>query len=410
MNRKLLIAINLTAIILLLALIGYIFMTLFNSYRLNATDGKLHITRTSVQAKSLFSATDARAEKNLNNFRNSLIDNAQIKSLILYGQNGELIYVYARNPAYLKITTGSEQFSRNSVHLPYNSLYETRHKVGLDDNNRLFAEGVYQLFSPNYLLSLAKQLFLALAVLTLLLLITVIAVGRSSFAGNTREEKNDKNSRTSNKKDTAAAGSSPDMASLTYAGSSSSSDSSEVSAAAITRTAQQTESEESLYAPDSGLCFEQYLVERLSNELRRAASFDQDLVTALIKCRGTGDNRSSYIQLAKTLKEHFTFHDLLFEVQNDKMAVILPSTDLEQGIAELSDFQKDLFQATPEMFCASDISIGLSSRNGRLINSDRILKEAHAALKRAENDSETNLVGFRPDPGKFRSFLARQDK
>jgi GGDEF domain-containing protein len=92
------------------------------------------------------------------------------------------------------------------------------------------------------------------------------------------------------------------------------------------------------------------------------------------------------------------------------MAVILPNSDLEQGITELSDFQKELFQATPDMFCTSDISIGLSSRNGRLINSKRILKEAHAALKRAEKDSETNLIGFRPDPGKFRSFLAMQNK
>ncbi|MDZ7793416.1 MAG: hypothetical protein U5P10_06895 [Spirochaetia bacterium] len=391
MNRKLLFAINLSAIILLLALIGYILLTLVSSYRLNTSDARLDITRTSVQAKSLFSVTTGSAEQELNNFRNSLIDNAQIKSLVLYGRNGELIYVYARNPSYLKISQGSEQFSRSSVHLPYNNLYETIHKVELNTDNRLIAEGVYQLFSPNYLLSLAKQLFLVLSVLTLFLLIFVIVTSRRSFAEYPSN---------AGEKETAPAGGSSDTAFQTSA----------VSSAAVAHPATQTESEESLYTPDSGLCFEQYLEERLSNELRRAASFDQDLVTALIKCKGAVDNRSTYIQLAKKLKEHFTFHDLLFEVQNDKMAVILPSSDLEQGITELSDFQKELFQATPDMFCASDISIGLSSRNGRLINSDRILKEAHAALKRAEEDSETNLIGFRPDPGKFRSFLAMQNK
>ena len=388
MNRKLLIAINLSAIILLLALIGYILLTLLNSYRLSTSNSRLDITRASVQAKSLFSVTNGRAEQDLNSFRNSLIDNSRIKSLIIYGQKGELIYVYARNPAYLKLSTGSEQFSRNAVHLPYNNLYEIKHKVDLGDENRLFAEGVYQLISPNYLLSLAKQLFFVLAVLTLLLLVFVIAAGRNYTTQTVGE------------KDKASAKDSPGFASHGPAVSA------PTVAAQPAKPAQQTVSEESLYAPDSGLCFEQYLEERLSNELRRAASFDQDLVTVLVKCRGATDDRSIYIQLAKTLKEHFTFHDLLFEVQKDKIAVILPSTDLEQGIDELSDFQKALFKTDPNVFCTADVSIGLSSRNGRLINSDRILKEANAALKRAENDRETNLVGFRPDPGKFRSFLA----
>ncbi|MCF7914955.1 MAG: hypothetical protein K9L66_07315 [Spirochaetaceae bacterium] len=257
--------------------------------------------------------------------------------------------------------------------------------MDLGDENQLFAEGVYQLISPNYLLRLAQQLFFVLAVLTLLLLVFVITAGRNY------------RTRSAGEKDTASGEDSPGLVSQEPT----------VSATSVAaQPAKQTVNEESLYAPDSGLCFEQYLEERLSNELRRAASFDQDLVTALIKCRAAADNRSTYIQLAQTLKEHFTFHDLLFEVQNDKMAVILPSTDLEQGIDELSDFQKELFKTDPNVFCTDDVSIGLSSRNGRLINSDRILKEANAALKRAENDSETNLIGFRPDPGKFRSFLA----
>ena len=403
MNRKLLAAINLSALILLLAMIGYILLTLMSSYRLNKNDARLDIARTSVQATSLFSVTNGRAEQDLYNFRNSLSDNAQIKSLVLYGQSGELIYMYARNPAYLKISKGSEHYSRNSIQLPYNNLYETRHKVELDDEGRLIAEGVYQLFSPNYLLSLAKQLFLALSVLTLFLLLFVIGASRSTFAENAKHPVNVGKKETAPDKDPSVTATRPPDS------SGSSTDSSALSSAAVSHQTQQAR-EESLYTPDSGLCFEQYLEERLSNELRRAASFDQDLVTALIKCRGAVDDRSTYIQLARILKDHFHFHDLLFEFQNDKMAVILPSTDLEQGIAELSDFQKELFQATEDMFCTSDISIGLSSRNGRLINSDRILKEAHAALKRAEKDSETNLIGFRPDPGKFRSFLAIQNK
>src|SRR6056297_3432716 len=113
MNRKLLITINLSALIILCALFAYILLTLLNSYSLKTADAKFNITHTSMQAKSLFAVTHGSTEEDLTNFRNSLVENAQIKSLVLYEQKGKLIYAYARNPAYLKISTGSDHISRN---------------------------------------------------------------------------------------------------------------------------------------------------------------------------------------------------------------------------------------------------------------------------------------------------------
>ncbi|MFW6207575.1 MAG: hypothetical protein ACOC7X_02645 [Spirochaetota bacterium] len=375
MKRNLLKTVNLFTLIALLALIGYTASVLISAYSQGTSDARFEITRLSAKAKTMLTLEQTEFDEHLTAFRRNLVDVPQIKSFILYNAEDELIYVYARNPHYVRIAGDSERLLRRSINLTYNTLFETSHTVRLPDDFRVFGEGVYQIISPASLLSLSTNIFYVLAALTLLLLVSLLCSGKhkSVTAGHEPEP--------------------PSVDNSIYESS--------------TATSFKAE-EESLYAPDSGLCFEQYLEERLSNELRRAAAFDEDLSVAFIQCGNAMEDRLTYIQLAQKLKDHFNFHDLLFELEHDKMAVILPNTDLEQGINELSDFQKDVYKESGEKLCTFDIRIGLSSRNGRLINSDRILKEVRAALRKAEHDIETNLVGFKPDPGKFRSFLASQ--
>ena len=376
MKRNLLKTINLFTLLVLLLTFGYTAYVLSSSYTEGISDAQLEITKISARAKTLLSTEHMEFEENLELFRRNLVDVPNMKSFVLYNNNSELIYVYARNPRYIEVAPESEQFLRTSINLLYNNLIETNHKVELTEDGNLIGEGVYQIFTPASLLSISTNVLYVLAALMLLLLLSLFFSSKAE----------------SMQPHFTPSYSEPSGATSNSGGASSSYD-----------------EEESLYAPDSGLCFEQYLEERLSNELRRAAAFDEDLVTALIQCGNATEDRLTYIQLAQKLKSHFNFHDLLFEVENDKMAVILPNTDLEQGINELSDFQKEVYKDSGEKLCTFDIKIGLSSRNGRLINSDRILKEANAALRKAEHDIETNLVGFRPDPGKFRSFLASQE-
>lgn len=384
MTRNLLKAVNLFAVIALLALISYAAAVLVDSYRSGNSDARLEITRLSAKAKTLLTLDPTNFETHLSSFRQYLIDSAKIKSFVLYNSEDELIYVYARTPRYIEVFQDSEQFRRQSINLVYNNFLEASHKVQLTNESPIYGEGVYRIFTPASLLTLSTNIFYVLTALTVLLLITLIGAGRCTGYA-----------------ETPVPGHSPPNDSEAPALS--------FGMPSETAPSAQHDDDESLYTPDSGLCFEQHLEERLSNELRRAASFDEDLVTALIKCGNAEEDRLTYIQLAQSLKDHFHFHDLLFEVDRDKMAIILPNTDLEQGIDELSDFQKDIYKDSGEKLCTFDIKVGLSSRNGRLINSDRILKEAHAALRKAEFDIETNLVGFKPDPGKFRSFLAARE-
>ena len=54
---------------------------------------------------------------------------------------------------------------------------------------------------------------------------------------------------------------------------------------------------------------------------------------------------------------------------------------------------------------ASPDAIGLSARNGRLVEAARVLKEAARSLEHARSHP-SRVVGFRPDPKKYRQFVS----
>ncbi|MFO7849501.1 MAG: hypothetical protein R6V67_06045, partial [Spirochaetia bacterium] len=152
-------------------------------------------------------------------------------------------------------------------------------------------------------------------------------------------------------------------------------------------------------------CSSTMLKPRLDSELKRAASSDQDLVLGFVHCfvcRELNEDNEIY----KSAFSFFPFQDLLFRFDSKTFAVILPNTDLDQGIDLLTKFQHYLFERNSRT--PIDTAMGLSSRNGRLIDNERIILETRVALKKAIDDPETKIFGFRPDPGKYRSYVAHK--
>ncbi len=161
------------------------------------------------------------------------------------------------------------------------------------------------------------------------------------------------------------------------------------------------ESQPSLYNPDSGLGWEHFLEERLSLELERAASFDQDLVLVILRYSGTGDNQ--FDTFTNKVKEKYSYSDLVFEAGEKEMAIIDPNKDLDASIKDIQAFLKGL----EDSLDGSNISAGLSSRNGRLISGNRLIREATTSLNKT--DFENPIVGFRSDPERFREFLGKNN-
>lgn len=166
-----------------------------------------------------------------------------------------------------------------------------------------------------------------------------------------------------------------------------------------------------LYSPETGLGWRDFLPQRLSQELERAASFDQDLAFLLVAAKpsrqaGSPEIRGSlFRQLGKYTLESFPLRDLDFEYDPHAVAVILPDRSLDQGLEEAKTFQRKLLQASWAGSGGVRVSAGLSSRSGRLISGTRLLIEASRSLKKAETSGVNQIVAFRADPQKFRQAL-----
>jgi hypothetical protein len=167
--------------------------------------------------------------------------------------------------------------------------------------------------------------------------------------------------------------------------------------------------ESGLFSPLSGLGWESYLADRLEAEISRSASFEQDLSFLLVSFEGTAPERPEYRATAATIAEFFSFKDLAFERGPDGFAVILPNIDADHALRMADEFLKKLsarLEAEGAFQGALPVFMGISARSGRLVDSTRIGKEAEAALKKAREEGDSHIVAFKPDPDKYRLYLA----
>ena len=150
-----------------------------------------------------------------------------------------------------------------------------------------------------------------------------------------------------------------------------------------------------LFNPITGLSHRDHLDRRLSLELERSAYNDQDLTCLLVRFAHLQAD-DEFVEKAKQILATFQFEDLCFEYDENTFCVILPNTELPQGIRQAEAFRKR----------HPDALLGLSARNGRLVEAQRVLKEAERSLSHAASEPG-GIVGFRPDPRKYRQFVTQ---
>lgn len=156
------------------------------------------------------------------------------------------------------------------------------------------------------------------------------------------------------------------------------------------------------FNPRSGLSWASFLPGRLDFELERCASFNQDLTLILISCPEIlVQPEQAFPIVGEAVTGYWQFKDLDFEFMDEGVAIISPNASLEATIRELAEFLRKLERRLPDyhFYC------GLSSRNGRLIDSETLLAEATKALEKSKT-SHDPIIGFRSDPDRYRQFLS----
>jgi len=163
-----------------------------------------------------------------------------------------------------------------------------------------------------------------------------------------------------------------------------------------------------LYSVRSNIGWEEYTKDRLDSELHRCSASEKDL--SLIYMDFTGiKNDTMYRQAAEEAVAFYTSRDLLFEYGKYGICAILPGVNLETGISKAEKFYQRISQKFHGDRNTSSLRIGISSRSGRLLNADRLMKEATEALNRAKKDPKSSIIAFKSDLDKYRAFIASQN-
>ena len=431
MGKKLLTGYLVFCIVFFVALVSITAIRVKTRWDHNYTSAKRRFDQLNKVSSSLYlSAKRFESETFLSEIRKKITDEPRLLLVAIYTKADGLFYLFSKSQEYLKSS------NRITAQWEGNPSYQN-HPVGSavitaplleSSESRLFLDGLYVIFGRNVLFPILKETFIVLfvffiATCIVLLIIPGVATpagapggrdpsGRHSATGLSpagapagaaapRSYRRDDARRGDARRGDARrnAESSGSLPELATAGGDQTED----------QRAHRRDSVQ-LFSPDTGLGWSDHLPQRIKFEIDRAAATDQDLTLALISLDNYGSvpNKDTvYARIARMLLEEFTFQDLAFEYREASYALIVPDTDLDMGISRLEGFQNQIASEkdVPEMV---SLCIGLSSRNGRLVNGATLLTESLNALKRAQSQGKGSLIAFRADPEKYRDFISKK--
>ncbi len=140
------------------------------------------------------------------------------------------------------------------------------------------------------------------------------------------------------------------------------------------------------------------LYDKLSIELRRSAELRQDVVFLLIKLSKLKNDYS--IDIRSEIVKLFDFPNFNFNFGSSVIGVIIPDFNLDQAVKELNKI-KDV---VVKDYSNIRISVGISARNNRDIDSNYLFKETYASLKRAASEKDNAIIAFVSDPVKYNQY------
>jgi GGDEF domain-containing protein len=158
-----------------------------------------------------------------------------------------------------------------------------------------------------------------------------------------------------------------------------------------------------LMSPRSGLVRSEHLEPRLRTELEKAVTGRRDIAVARISIdEPYVDSHlpEAYTETARILLLRFPAHDCLFETGSDTITALIPEADIDAAVRSLDAFRKAV-SSRPIEGKVRSLSIGVTSRGGRLTSASTLLEEAEISLAKATREGGNQVIGFRVDPSRY---------
>lgn len=330
--------------------------------------------------------------------RETLLSNERLNYIVVVETRGSVEYAWSRNPHYAAQLNDSAAIIPDTAE--ESGIWVTRlsDTVSLGSASRII-RAEYQLLYPDRVFQNIRDVLLTVIAFALLLTVVLIA----GLSG-TPPARNDARDEVPEPRGSDIGGEQPPRTQATGNEGTESIAHENSPISADSGISPADSGSPPLVSGESGLSFATHLNRRLDLELQRAAENELDVTTmyATLIESDTGKHPESEV-FGRLILEFFPFEDLVYDLRHEQeglCCVILPGVDLP---AALRKAQRFVTLGRRHNNRSYTIRLGASSRNGRLVESARLIKEAQAALRKT--DERAPVVGFLPDPDRYRRLV-----
>ena len=136
--------------------------------------------------------------------------------------------------------------------------------------------------------------------------------------------------------------------------------------------------------------------------LVKAAENGSDLAVLIIKVNSS-ENEISLEQIENIFDSDFAQNALVFSNESNLFTVLLENTGLDDAMTVAKEIFEDFSEKLAD--AGQKVTIGLSSKNGRTVSSERLLTEAREAQKHAATEPDSPIIAFRASPEKYNDYI-----
>ena len=136
--------------------------------------------------------------------------------------------------------------------------------------------------------------------------------------------------------------------------------------------------------------------------LVKAAENGSDLSVLIIKVNSS-ENEISLEQIENIFDSDFAQNALVFSNESNLFTVLLENTGLDDAMTVAKEIFEDFSEKLAD--AGQKVTIGLSSKNGRTVSSERLLTEAREAQKHAATEPDSPIIAFRASPEKYNDYI-----
>ena len=136
--------------------------------------------------------------------------------------------------------------------------------------------------------------------------------------------------------------------------------------------------------------------------LVKAAENGSDLSVLIIKVNSS-ENEISLEQIENIFDSDFAQNALVFSDESNLFTVLLENTGLDDAMTVAKEIFEDFSEKLAD--AGQKVTIGLSSKNGRTVSSERLLTEAREAQKHAATEPDSPIIAFRASPEKYNDYI-----